>query len=125
MDWQRVWRRIDERRVSLGWSKADLFRSADISEPTYRKMKAGVPVVSDAKRRAITNALGWTPDSIDLILAGGEPVLDEPAADLVNQLAGEVATLAAVVREQANTIDRLRDDVTALQTAVRRAATSA
>jgi outer membrane murein-binding lipoprotein Lpp len=88
-------------------------------------MKAGVPVVSDAKRRAITNALGWTPDSIDLILAGGEPVLDEPAADLVNQLAGEVATLAAVVREQANTIDRLRDDVTALQTAVRRAATSA
>lgn len=115
MDWERVWRRIDERRVELGWSKAALYEQTSTSEPTYRKMRGGIGVVADAKRRAITNALGWTPDSIDLILAGGEPIVVEPDTDALSSLRAEVLELAQVVRMQATRIDQLTDAVAELR----------
>lgn len=124
MDWQRVWRRIDERRVELGWSKAALYERTETSEPTYRKMRNGIGVASDAKRRAITNALGWSPDSIQNILEGGEPEVDEVDDSALSQLLDEVARLGRVVREQATRLDVLTDAVAELRAGQRSQQTS-
>lgn len=76
MNWQNVWAAIDARRVDLAWSKARMYRETGTSERTFQKMSEGVPIARDAKRVQVCRALGWTPDSIDRILDGGEPEMD-------------------------------------------------
>lgn len=72
--WRAIWRLIDSRRIELGMSKAELYRSSRVSEKTMMKMRDdGVPLATDAKRASLCYALGWTSDSIERILRGDEP----------------------------------------------------
>lgn len=81
MTWNEVWSAIDTRREAIGWQLADLYRETALSETTYRKMAKGTPVSRPSNRRKIEAALGWTPNSIDDILEGGEPELVGPTFD--------------------------------------------
>lgn len=63
---QRLERQIDLARVS-GLSKSTIYRLEKERE------------LSDSALRAISKALGWTPDSAERILAGGDPVDAEAA----------------------------------------------
>ena len=60
---------MDEQHLT----KADLLRLAGITRPTLNSYLAGNPIGSLKRRWAICEALGWTDDSIDLILQGGQP----------------------------------------------------
>lgn len=77
-DWKRVWAAIDARREELGWNLSQLY-AATASDPTYRAMREdGKGVTRTNVKRRITDGLGWTPDSIDRLLDGKDPVpLDE------------------------------------------------
>lgn len=74
-DWARVGEEIQRRMAELSLTKAELLRSADLSDKTLAGYLAGKPIVRADKRRTLSGALGWTVESIDLILAGGNPVL--------------------------------------------------
>jgi transcriptional regulator with XRE-family HTH domain len=63
---QRLERQIDLARVS-GLSKSTIYRLDKGQE------------LSDSALRDVSKALGWTADSAERILAGGEPVDAEPA----------------------------------------------
>ncbi len=110
--WMGVYQAIDARRIELGWSKADLYRATSTSERTFLKMAQGEPVVREAKRRQITNALGWSADSIDLLLAGKQARTITNTFDLyVRANPGTVVTdelLAFIQRRPPTTLDEAR-----------------
>jgi len=63
------------RRMALRLSQAQLAQAAGITERTVRQIEhaegAGRAL---ATMRGVSQALGWTPESLDLIAAGAEPV---------------------------------------------------
>jgi hypothetical protein len=71
--WAQVAQRIEARRAALALPKKQFYGSA-MSETTLRNMAKGTPVARPENRVKICRALKWSDDSIDLILAGGEPV---------------------------------------------------
>jgi hypothetical protein len=80
--WRAVWEAIDARREELRMSLADLYRATGASEGTYRKMRLdGVGVARLNKRRRICDGLGWSSDSIEQVLDGGEPTVREAESD--------------------------------------------
>lgn len=82
-----ITRRIENE---LGLTLAEFSRRSGISFKTLQRYMAGAPVVRRDKVRDLTAALGWTLDSIDLILAGGEPRLLEPSGpDRAQAMLGE------------------------------------
>ena len=71
--WEQVAAAIGARMDSLHLSKADLIRESGITRPTLNEYLAGKQIVSNKKAWALCTALGWTDDSIDRILRGGQP----------------------------------------------------
>lgn len=93
MTWRDVHAALEARRLELDLLKGAWYRRLGISETTYRKMADGIPIAKPPKRRQIARAAGWTPESIESILAGGGPTV----AESVSQPAGELAQLQARV----------------------------
>jgi transcriptional regulator with XRE-family HTH domain len=52
---------------------AELVRRSGVSDTSIRDYLRGKPIVRADKRRELCAGLGWTADSIDLILAGKKP----------------------------------------------------
>lgn len=90
-DWRPVWAAIDARRVDLGWSWTRLYDECGVSQRTLKLMRDdGQPIKSDAKVTVMARALGWSSDSIDAILAGGQPSVTEvsrPDDDVLRRVA--------------------------------------
>jgi transcriptional regulator with XRE-family HTH domain len=103
--WQdRVGEPIRRRREQLRLSVRGVARVAGISEGLWRQVESGRRVLAEdvirtvspkpATRAAIAVALGWTPDSIDRLIAGGEPALAAPSAgDTDDEVAAQLAEL--------------------------------
>lgn len=91
--------------------------AAGISEGLWRQVEAGERPLrygrtetvnpKPATRAAICRALGWSPDSIDRLLEGKEPVVltEDPAA----RLSDYDRQLLELVRENARKLDELRE----------------
>lgn len=74
--WRAVGEQVTARLHYLGhYNQAAVARESGVSDATWRHAREGRPVNNLGKRAAICDFLGWTPDSIDSILAGGEPML--------------------------------------------------
>lgn len=74
--YERLDRAMEERRLALRMSWAQLARSADISPQALRSMRRGEYRPSRLTARALDEALEWELGSVEAILAGGEPVLE-------------------------------------------------
>lgn len=72
-DWKRVGGAIQARIADLALSKAEVIRQSGVSDKTLTGYINGNPIKRPDKRRELCLALGWTPDSIDRLLAGNEP----------------------------------------------------
>lgn len=103
--WTRLAAAVQARRNELMLSQAELAAKAGISESTVRSIENER---RDGYRfstlRDLSTALGWTPLSVDRVLAGGDPEpVDEPKsedADLrseVQALREELAALRTVI----------------------------
>jgi transcriptional regulator with XRE-family HTH domain len=69
--WPRLGRLVRERREALRISQG----AAGLSASTWRKVEKAVdPPYRRSTLLAIAGALRWAPESIDRILAGGDPV---------------------------------------------------
>lgn len=76
-DWERVAETVKRRRTDLGMSqRAAAFAADNISPTTWGSLETHGRSVDVLTRPKIARALGWTTDSIDRILAGGDPELD-------------------------------------------------
>lgn len=73
--WQAVGRHLRDRMKQLGGMlQKDLIERSGYSSTTVRYYTQGVEApYNEATRAAICAAVGWTPDSIDRILAGKAP----------------------------------------------------
>jgi len=66
---------VRARRSELLMSQAELAAAAGVSLSTVRAIESGRRTsLRASNRRAIARALGWEPESIDVILAGGDPI---------------------------------------------------
>lgn len=76
----RVEDHLDRRRVELGLTWRDLYKRAEVSPETLRKIRLhGTQDVSPLKLGQVEDALGWGRGSIHTVETGGEPHL--PARD--------------------------------------------
>ena len=72
--WDRVGRAISDRIEELRLSKAEFIKRSGISDKTLNGYLAGKPIKRVDKERELCDALGWSTDSIQLILEGHSPI---------------------------------------------------
>lgn len=72
-EWARV--RVNRELSSRGWNVADLAREALVDAGTIGDFLSGKRWPQIATRSKIAGAVGWTPDSIDLLVQGLDPKL--------------------------------------------------
>ncbi|WP_345892226.1 helix-turn-helix domain-containing protein [Mycolicibacterium sphagni] len=71
---------MDAARLDLGLSKIDLAKLARVGRSTVTDLiNRGKIPARDVTRGRIEAALGWTPGSLELVLAGAEPTLRDGA----------------------------------------------
>ena len=106
-------RAIEARRRDLDMTVGDLAEKTGLSRQALLNVRRGdVREYQERLTIPLTRALGWTPDSIDRLLAGDQPLerhnpADQP--DELSQLRADVAELQATVRELAALVrERLR-----------------
>jgi hypothetical protein len=108
-DWDRLGRAVKERREALRISQG----AAGISASTWRKVEHAVePPYRRATLLTIAAALGWTPDSIDRLLDGKDPL----------ELDGTRHGPAPSNRSVEERLDQLEAEIVSLRDRLRRAA---
>lgn len=80
-NWARLGTRLAEARGGMGITQLEMAKRIGVSRGPMQAIERG-----DAKRvtstmRAYARAVGWTDESIDAVLGGGEPTLVDPAPD--------------------------------------------
>jgi transcriptional regulator with XRE-family HTH domain len=118
--WTYVADHVQRRMNELGISQAELARRSNVSAPTVRAIMNGTPRgdTTPPLKSKIATALEWSPDSIDLILAGEEPVPVTPrlplddVRDALRQLADQVAESRHVLEARSAEIDARLDGLT-------------
>jgi transcriptional regulator with XRE-family HTH domain len=110
--WQRVATQVRSRRNDRRMSQQELASAAGTTDRLIRSIeKAERTTYLRPTLRAVSEALGWSADSIDRILNGQTPIvldapLDASPADLraeVDRLSGEVVALRAALERLAET----------------------
>ena len=72
---------MDDRRIELGLTWEQVADAAGLRYETLRAVRNKDSAIRPLTRRAIATALRWSPNSVDLILDGGDPdPLPEQAA---------------------------------------------
>lgn len=103
---QRVGQHVADRRNALAMNQADLVREARVDPRTVRSLERGDRWPLDSSRVKIERALGWPAGTLDSLLAGGEPPIDEPTETTP---IGEHETAARLVLAMDDVQTRLRD----------------
>jgi transcriptional regulator with XRE-family HTH domain len=101
--WGNVRDAIDDRMRSLAMSQADLVRASGVSDTTVRPVMKGTEGnYRPESLRRISRALGWTAESIEEILTGGEATLARASSGqpTVDRLLDAVSELTDDEREQ-------------------------
>lgn len=96
-DWKRVGQAIADRIDALSLSKAEVIRRSGVSDKTLAGYIDGQPIMRPDKRRQLAETLGWSTRSIDLILDGGEPEVEE--ADRLDEMDRKIDLIAQDVSE--------------------------
>ncbi|MFC5888533.1 helix-turn-helix transcriptional regulator [Kitasatospora sp. CM 4170] len=107
-DWGRLGRAVREAREAAGLSQVELAESAGLSRSAVQSIERGRAFGSpQLSHRSVAQVLGWTPDSVALVLAGGEPARSAPSATAYQ------STVSVVPSPDAESVDELLDDLTA------------
>jgi DNA-binding Xre family transcriptional regulator len=102
-DWSYARDAILARMADLRWTAADLHRASGLSDKHIRTLLgngADTVIPRDVTLWKLCDALGWTQDSIDLVLAGDQPVLVDDSGPIsrLDDLAGRLAEIEAVAQ---------------------------
>lgn len=122
--WRAVGRAIEERLADTGATWTAFYVASGVSEPTISGIRKGRPVKRRDKLRGISRALGWSPDSIDRMLRGEDPIVVTSAA-VITERPDIVSGTGGVVSQPYVTADQLaalQEQVDRLQLALERLA---
>lgn len=109
---------VRARRDELGVSQAEIGASSKTSERTVRLIeKAARTSYHASTLRSVSLALGWTPDSADRILKGGDPIIGEPSID--DRIAALEAHLGVTPQADSRSIEQRLEDLERLAQAQR------
>lgn len=119
--WIPVAQAVKARMKEVGMRRmADLYRASGLSEPTVRPLITaelrGGQEPSGLTCEIVSEALGWTSDSIARILEGGEPVVSRPSLVVLGKTGSdtidtaEIAQLAERVADLAERVAALERD---------------
>lgn len=110
-DWKRLGNVIRGRRDALGLTQ----NAGGVSPATWRKMETGkAPPYRSSSVAAVCRVLGWTPDSFDRVLEGGDPVEVGPPEGAGHQPDGmeeRVASLEADIGTMKDALGSLADEM--------------
>lgn len=110
-DWRRVWGAVNQQRILRGMSWSAVYEYGGVSQKTMKKMRDdGTPLRSEAKRASLSQAIGWTVDSVNRILEGRPPELDETLANAIADdrvTRDEFRRLSAAVDELTSSVESL------------------
>lgn len=100
--YERLMRLIAEARKRQRLERPiDLIRASGLSKTTVHRLDTG-QMLGESALRAVSRAVGWTPDSAAAILAGGEPTEADPSetpeGDLENRYRREPVTDGQIVQ---------------------------
>lgn len=101
---------MKRRRASLRLSQRAAADLAGISPTTWGLFEKHHKPIADLTRAGICRALRWTPDSIDRILAGLDPVADDDAPEPPT-----IASLADAIERLTDALGAIRGRVAALE----------
>lgn len=121
--WRAVGRAIEDCLADTGATWTAFYVASGVSEPTISGIRKGRPVKRRDKRRGICRALGWSPDSIDRMLRGEDPIVATSAAVITER--PDIVSGAGVVSQPYVTADQLaalQEQVDRLQLALERLA---
>lgn len=109
--WQRVADAVKARLIEMRtWGNlAEVARRSDVSDATWRNLLRGHPVTREKKLIQICDYLGWTLNSIELILAGQPAERAQPAE---RSAVGEISDLEKLrqeVQEIRHGLESVRD----------------
>lgn len=99
-DWQRVGRAIRARMTDLRYGPTDVKRRGGPSDKTLAGYIEGAPIVRLDAERGLCDALRWQRDSVQRILAGGDPVELPPPDPDVDARLSRVESLLEELRQQ-------------------------
>jgi transcriptional regulator with XRE-family HTH domain len=119
--WTHVADHIQRRMTDLGLTQAEVARRSNVSAPTVRAIVNGKPRggTTAASKSRLATALEWSPDSIDRILAGDEPVTVTPrqpideVREALQHLADQVADSRRALEDRSRQIDHRLDGLAA------------
>lgn len=100
-EWDRVGRAIAERIEELGLTKAEVIRRSGVSGTSLDAYIAGQPIKRKDKLAGLCAALGWTPDSVELVRRGEQPVATVATSfdRVLARLDAQDAVLAEILAE--------------------------
>jgi transcriptional regulator with XRE-family HTH domain len=105
-DWANVARWLIRARGDR--TQPEVARAADVSLGTIQKYESGRAVQGGRMLRKLATHYGWTPDSLDNVLAGGEPTYSPLAQEVARQIYTPAQKLALIeVMESAPGISRV------------------
>lgn len=112
--WKHVWAEVRARQRELGWTDVTLCERCDISQTTYTDGRQdGKPLKRIDKITSLERGLGWLSGSVDAILAGGEPTVQEVSpTDDVSQPGGDVPRRVEQLEQDLETV---REEVAGIQ----------
>lgn len=104
---------IKARRLALKMTQKVAAQLAGIAGTTWNTVEKGHSGGDDLTRAAMSQALGWTPDSIDRLARGEPPIVAAggPTGGADPATAQELALLIETVNEQGEMIARLENAV--------------
>lgn len=79
-DWARLSKALQAARKARGIGQVELGELVGVRRSAIQKIERGDMKKVTPTIRAIARVVGWTDDSVDRVLAGGEPELAEPKA---------------------------------------------
>ena len=99
-DWQRLGTAIKQARGQL--TQQELAERAGVTDTTIRVLETARRTnFRSATLRAVSAAVGWTPDSAQRILDGGEPLEEEPDfGDRLDRLESQLSQVLDILQAQ-------------------------
>lgn len=80
VDYERLDRALEARRLDLGLSWVQLAAAAGVSDVSLRNFRKGRGTPNALNKRRLEQALQWGPGSWDAVVVGGEPTEASAAA---------------------------------------------
>ncbi|MFH8380686.1 helix-turn-helix transcriptional regulator [Kitasatospora sp. NPDC018058] len=102
-DWGRLGRAVKAARQDSGMTQDDLAKAVGVGLSTVQTLERGSRSYAkvNATHKAIAKAVGWTEDSVEAVLAGGNPTIQ-----------GRHGDVTPSVEAEGEVVDELLDELT-------------